>query len=138
MVPDYRGGLSFARSFGPGKSITEPGAFLETTADALTLSRFRWNFLVYSQNRVGYTLPPVGPLAWQAVWNLNLTTDSKREAWANFFDTGPGLRFRVRGMPPGMLWSVDLVRGHYLIKEGNPRASVYADLRAGVWYAFTR
>ncbi|HUQ95732.1 MAG TPA: tetratricopeptide repeat protein [Bryobacteraceae bacterium] len=133
MIPDYRGGISFARGFGHGIGAAKPGAFFEMTGDVVTLSRFRWDTLAYSQNRFGYTLPRAGPLQWQASWNANLTVDRNREAWANFFDSGPGLRFRFKRMPPSMLWTVDLLRGRYLTKEGT-----YYDVRAGVWYAISR
>lgn len=138
MIPDYRGGLSWSKGFGRRIHSESPGLFFETTADMVLLSRFRWNLLFYSQNRTGFTLPPVAGLQSQVVWNLNLTGDRNREAWANFIDLGPGLRFRTRRMPPSMVWSLDLLRGNYLIHEGNPRKPVYYDIRAGVWYAITR
>ncbi|MBL8215864.1 MAG: tetratricopeptide repeat protein [Bryobacterales bacterium] len=137
-IPDYRGGVSMARAWGPGRSLSEPGVFLETDADVVTLSRFGWDTLFVVQNRVGYTLPVLGLFSARAVWNINLTNDTQRQVWANFLDTGPGLRFRVRGMPPGMMWSIDWLRGAYWIRQGNPRKPNYYDVRAGVWYAFTR
>lgn len=137
-VPDYRGGVSLFRSYGPGRSMAEHGWNFETTADFVLLSRFRWNGLIYSQNRPGYTLPSLGALQWRAVWNANLVTDTRHEAWANFFDTGPGLRFRLRAMPAGMVWSLDALRGRHLREAGLTRPPVYHDLRAAVWYAFTR
>lgn len=136
-IPDYRGGISMGRAWGPGRSHAEPGLFLETEADIVTLSRFGWDTLFVVQNRVGYTLPLLGLLTARLVWNINSTSDTQRQAWANFLDTGPGLRFRVRGMPAGMMWSVDWLRGAYWIREGNPRKPNYYDVRAGVWYAFT-
>ncbi len=138
MAPDYRGGLSFAKGFGRLIHGTRPGWFFEINKDAVLLSRFRWDLLVYSQNRAGFTLPALGPLQWQAVWNLNLTMDRNREPWANFVDSGPGLRFRMKHMPPSMVWSLDFLRGAYLIREGNPFRPIYHDIRAGLWYAITR
>jgi hypothetical protein len=138
MVPDYRAGLSWSRGFGHLIRAESPGLFFETTEDMVMLSRFQWNLLFYSQNRAGFTLPSIAGLQSQILWNVNLTSDRNREPWANFIDTGPGLRFRSRRMPPSMVWSLDLLRGNYLIREGNPRRPIYYDVRAGVWYAITR
>lgn len=136
MIPDYRGGLSYGHAFGRGIG-SEAGWFAQTNADVVTLSRFRWNTLVYSQNKAGFTMPRLGGLEWQVAWNANLTVDRNREVWANFFDTGPGVRFRMRWMPPSMVWSVDVLRGRYLM-DGYPLGPVYYDVRAGVWYAISR
>jgi tetratricopeptide (TPR) repeat protein len=138
FVPDYRGGISFARGFGAGIASERAGWFFQITDDIVTLSRFRWNVLAYTQNRVGFTLPHLGPLQWQALWNFNLTFDRNREPWANFADVGPGLRLRMKSMPPSMLWSIDFLRGNYLIHDGGPRKPAYYDVRAGLWYAITR
>lgn len=138
IVPDYRFGLSWSRGFGHLIRAESPGFFFETAEDVVMLSRFRWNLLFYSQNRTGFTLPSIAGLQSQVLWNVNLTSDRNREPWANFADTGPGLRFRAKRMPPSMVWSLDFLRGRYLIRDGNPRRPVYYDLRAGVWYAITR
>jgi len=134
-VPDYRGGISFSKGVGKGLGATTTGWFFETVNDAVTLSRFRWNVIAYSQNRIGFTMPSLGMLQWQGVWNGNITTDRKREAWANFSDTGPGIRLRLKWMPPSVMFSFDLLQGRYWIQKNN---SLYRDARAGVWYAFTR
>ncbi len=118
MVPDYRGGVSAYRRF---------GRFADATLDALYISRFDKDFLVYSQNRVGYLAGPVAPY-----WNLNGTLDARGEAWANIVETGPGIRFAGRPLPASTWVRLDLVRGEY--RTG----AVYTDMRAGVWYAFTR
>ncbi|MCC6389289.1 MAG: tetratricopeptide repeat protein [Bryobacterales bacterium] len=137
MIPDYRGGVSHGHALGHGIGSEAAGWFVQTNADVVTLSRFRWDTLVYSQNKAGFTMPRLGGLQWQVAWNANLTVDRNREVWANFFDTGPGVRFRVRWMPPSMVWSVDVLRGRYLM-DGYPRGPVYYDVRAGVWYAVSR
>ncbi len=41
-------------------------------------------------------------------------------------------------MPTGMYVTVNLLRGAYLVNQGNPRGPNFYDLRMGVWYAFTR
>ena len=70
-------------------------------------------------------------------WNANLTTDLNRQYWANFYELGPGFRFRWAHMPPSLLFSVNVMRGVQTVNQGNPRGPVFFDLRAGVWYAFT-
>ncbi len=135
LTPDYRTGLSFGRAFGPGRAISEAGWFVETNADAVALSRFHWDALVYTQTRAGYTLPVAGPLEWQLCWNANVVADRKREAWANFFDLGPGIRFHIKPLPAAMVWSLDFLRGSYLA-DGSAKPT-YHDIRAGLWYAFT-
>ena len=79
----------------------------------------------------------MGGFQVQLSWNWNVTVDFKRQYWANYVETGPGIRMRIPSFPRHMLLSVDALRGFYLINEGNPRAPVYNDLRAGIWYAFT-
>jgi tetratricopeptide (TPR) repeat protein len=125
MLPDYRGGVSVTRGL-----HREGSAWLaEGTLDALYVSRFDDDFLVYTQSRAGYNF---GPL--QLHWNGNVTIDTKRQDWANFVETGPGLRVP---MAQSMYLTFNLLRGAYLI--GNPsRRSTFNDLRAGFWYAFTR
>jgi hypothetical protein len=120
IQPDYRGGVSIA---------TRYGRFSDTTIDAIYVSRFNNDFLVYDQSRIGRIS---GPL--QIYWNANLTFDAQRQYWANFIETGPGIRIAVR---PGAFFTLNLLRGAYLINESNPRRPNFFDLRAGFWYAFT-
>jgi Tfp pilus assembly protein PilF len=133
MLPDYRGGLAFGRGLGHLLAPESQGWFAETSDDALFVSRFQNDFLLYSQNRTGYTLR--GRV--QLLWNWNVTTDVKRQYWANYVEYGPGLRFRWDALPPGILFSVSALRGNYFVQEGNPRGPVFHDLRVGFWYAFT-
>jgi Flp pilus assembly protein TadD len=140
IVPDYRGGLSYSRGFGHLLSGSGQGYFAETGNDAVFLSRFANDTLFYSQNRTGYTFR--APENWhgfqaQLYWNWNATVDVKRQYWANYVETGPGVRLRVPSFPQHMLLSVSALRGSYLVNEGNPRGPVFTDIRAGVWYAFT-
>jgi len=140
MAPDYRGGVSFARGFGNLLGGEASGPFFETYEDGVFMSRFNNTFLFYTQNRFGYTPPalkPAGGLQTQFYWNANLTADTRRQAWANFVETGPGLRFRWKSMPKSLVFSIDLLRGRYLL-EGAPWGRSYYDIRAGFWYAFTR
>ncbi|MDP8979909.1 MAG: tetratricopeptide repeat protein [Acidobacteriota bacterium] len=130
-IPDYRGGLAYAKGFGHLLG-SEGGFFAENNSDAVFISRFQKDFIVYSQTRTGYTLAPRA----QVYLNWNASVDRLRQYWANAVETGPGVRFRVVGLP--LLFSVDLLRGVYTVNEGNPRKPNYFDLRAGFWYAITK
>lgn len=121
MVPDYRGGVSYARRFGPA---------IDTTADGLYVSRFDKDFLFYDQSRIGKIAG-----WWQLYWNANVTVDSRREYWANYIETGPGIRIITA---PSSFLAVNLLRGAYLVNESNPRRPSFMDVRAGFWYAFSR
>ncbi|HKW99300.1 MAG TPA: tetratricopeptide repeat protein [Bryobacteraceae bacterium] len=140
MVPDYRGGLAFARGWGHHIRSEKPGLFFETNADGVYLSRFGKDFLAYSQNRAGFTPPALtslGSLRMQLYLNGNFTMDDKRQAWANFAEAGPGLRFRWPWMPPSLMFSVNVLRGAYTIPQYGARKPNFFDVRAGFWYAFT-
>jgi Tfp pilus assembly protein PilF len=140
MIPDYRGGISSAKGFGHLMNSSK-GLYFETNDDAVFVSRFQNDMLFYSQNRAGYTLPSAegaGGLQAQLYWNGNVTADRLHQYWANFAETGPGLRFRFRNLPKSLLFSVNFLRGAYLVNVDNPHRPNYFDLRAGIWYAFTR
>jgi Tfp pilus assembly protein PilF len=130
-MPDYRGGVSFSKGWGHLIGAESPGLFAETNDDGIFISRFSDDSFLYSQNRAGYTAGNA-----QFLWNANVTADAQRQYWANFVETGPGLRFRFAGLPP--LFSVNLLRGAYLFNQFNPRRPNYNEVRVGVWYAFTR
>ena len=139
MIPDYRGGVSYSKGFGHLLNGSH-GWFAESSDDAVFVSRFQDDVLVYLQNRTGYTFAPsesAGGLQGQVLWNYNATVDRSRQYWANFVETGPGVRFRFQALPKSVLFSVNVVRGVYLVNEGNPRRPNYFDVRAGFWYAFT-
>lgn len=129
MLPDYRGGVSIARAL----RSESTDWFADTTIDALYVSRSGNDFLAYAQNRAGYTIGPP-ELRTQLYWNGNLTIDSKRQDWANFVETGPGLRFTSSRVPKSMYLTVNALRGAYLIGT-RPH---FTDLRTGLWYAITR
>jgi Flp pilus assembly protein TadD len=138
MIPDYRGGISYAKGFGHLMNGGR-GLFAETNDDAVFVSRFQNDMLYYSQNRSGYTFASAegwgGPQT-QLYWNANITADRLHQYWANFVETGPGLRLRFRDFPRA-LFSVNFVRGAYTINLDNPRRPNFFDLRVGLWYAFT-
>jgi tetratricopeptide (TPR) repeat protein len=127
--PDYRGGISYAKGFGHLLTGESHGWFAETNDDAVYVRRFENDTLLYAQNRTGYTA-----LHAQFYWNWNVTTDLKTFYWANYVETGPGLRFRIAPL----LFSVNILRGVYTVNAGNPRGPNFNDLRIGVWYAFSR
>jgi Tfp pilus assembly protein PilF len=135
VMQDYRGGASFTKGFGQMLKSKTGGLFFETNGDAIFVSRFDNDFLFYSQNRFGYT-PLLGALQTQLYWNLNITADQKREAWANFWETGPGVRFRVAAMPSSLYLTVNYLHGNYTV-AGDPYGPTYNDFRAGFWYAIT-
>jgi len=135
-LPDYRGGLSAARAIGHSLRAETTGLFADTTFDAVFVSRFDNDLMFYSQSRGGYTFGS-GALRAQVFWNANLTLDDQRQYWANFVETGPGLRFTASFLPPSMYFTVSALRGVYLVNAGNPRGPTFTDLRAGVWYAFS-
>jgi Flp pilus assembly protein TadD len=140
MIPDYRGGVSYAKGFGHLMNSSK-GLFFETNDDAVFVSRFQDDMLYYSQNRAGYTfasLEGFGGLQTQLYWNGNATADRLHEYWANYAETGPGLRFRFRDLPKSLLFSVNFLRGAYTINLDNPRRPNFFDLRVGIWYAFSR
>lgn len=136
MLPDYRGGVSLARSTGHTLRGESSGWFADTALDAVFISRFGNDFLVYDQSRLGYAFGP-NTLRGQLSWNANLTFDSQRQYWANFGETGPGLRVSSSVLPQSTYVTFNLLRGAYLIDTGNPRRPNFNDFRAGFWYAFT-
>lgn len=137
-IPDYRAGASFSRGWGRLMSASSGGIFFENHEDAVWVGRFNNTVLFYSQNKLGLTLAVSDDAALQIYWNGNVTVDLKSQYWANFADTGPGLRFRLPGMSPAMYIAVDVLRGAHLTNRGNPRRPNYFDVRAGVWYALSR
>lgn len=138
IQPDYRGGVSFSRSWGHHLGSSASGWFAENHEDGVYVSRFNHTLLGYVQNKVGYTLLASESFAFQVLWNGNLTADAKQQYWANFAETGPGMRVRSAVLPRGMVLSFDLLRGSHTVNAGNPRRPNYWDVRAGAWYAITR
>jgi hypothetical protein len=117
------------------------GFYFESNDDMVFVSRFQDDLLFYSQNRGGYTFAPMeglGGFQSQLYWNVNATGDRLRQYWANYGETGPGLRFRFRDLPKSLLFSVNFLRGAYFVNLDNPRRPNFFDLRIGLWYAFTR
>jgi tetratricopeptide (TPR) repeat protein len=140
MMPDYRGGVAFARGWGRHIRSEKPGFFFETNADGVFISRFANDFLAYSQTRAGFTPAPLnsfGGLRTQLYLNGNFTMDDKRQPWANFAEAGPGIRFTWPFMPSSLMFSVNFLRGAYTIPQYGARKPNFYDLRAGFWYAIT-
>ena len=141
LLPDYRGGVSYVKGFGKLLTKGAHGFFAESNDDGIYVSRFGKDSLLYSQNRAGFTLRESEAFAGfhaQVYWNGNATVDMLGQYWANYVETGPGLRFKFEGLRVPLLFSVNLVRGAYLINQGNPRGPNFNDVRLGDWYAFTR
>jgi tetratricopeptide (TPR) repeat protein len=134
---DFRGGVSFGKTIGASLAAERNGWFVETLADSVFVSRFDDDLINYSQTRAGYSAN-LGAFRVQPYWGGNITFDVKRQYWANFAETGPGFRFHPPRVPASVWITAGMVRGSYLINEGNPRRPNYNDFRAGVWYAFTK
>ncbi|HSP69310.1 MAG TPA: tetratricopeptide repeat protein [Bryobacteraceae bacterium] len=124
IVPDYRGGISYTNALRGRHRL-----FAETNDDGVFISRFGNDTLLYSQNRTGRTFGE----SLQLYWNWNATVDAKGEYWANTVETGPGVRFRVHPLQ----FTVNFLRGTYLVNQSNPYRPNFNDVRIGVWYAFT-
>jgi len=141
LLPDYRGGVSYVKGVGHLLAGGAHGAFAETNDDGIYVSRFNKDTLLYSQNRGGVTmrqLETFGGLHTQFYWNANATVDMQGQYWANYVETGPGMKVKFESSRVPVLFSVSLLRGAYLVNQGNPRSPNFNDLRIGVWYAFTR
>ena len=140
-MPDYRGGVAFGKGFGGLLARGGHGWFAETNDDGIYVSRFSNDTLLYSQNRTGYTLrgaEGMGGFHAQFFWNWNVTADALGQYWANYAETGPGIKFRFEAMPSPVSFSVSALRGAYLVNQGNPRGPNFNDVRVGIWYAFSR
>ncbi len=136
ILPDYRGGVSTGHGIGHSLNGEKSGWFADSASDAVFLSRFGNDFLLYEQMRAGYTLGPQS-LRAQVYWNGNVTADVRSQYWANFGETGPGIRFRPGGLPASMFFTVNVLRGVYWINKDNPMRPDFNDFRAGIWYAFS-
>ena len=77
-----------------------------------------------------------GPAKVQFVWNLNVTADLRRFAWANTLESGPGVRFKLTALPQPLVFSFDLLSGRYTVQDG-ARPPLYTDIRIGIWYAYS-
>ena len=134
---DFRGGVAWARLWGPSVLSDASGGFVESNIDGVFVSRFGNDSLAVLQNKAGFNLPRVGPLHTQVFVNADITQDTLREYWANYVDAGPGVRLHLNGTPQSLVFSVSALRGVYTHNEDNPRHPNFFDLRAGFWYAFT-
>jgi hypothetical protein len=131
---DYRAGVSFTRGIGHMLGSQTRGVFFENHEDAVFVSRFSNSGLFYTQNKFGYTTMP----GLQVYWNANLTAGARGEYWANFAESGPGVRVRWAGLPEALYFSVDVLRGVHTSNHGNSGRPNFTDVRAGFWYAFSR
>ena len=137
-VPDYRGGLNFAKGFGSLLGSHSPGLFYETTGDAVYVSRFDKDWLFYSQHRIGRTFHAFGGNYLQIYGNGNYVRDVKAQYWANSVEFGPGAKIHPPWLPPNVYFAADWLRGVYTNNIGNPRGPNYTDLRLSFWYAVSR
>lgn len=138
VIPDYRGGINFAKGFGSLLGSHTPGFFYETTADADYVNRFDKDWLFLSQNRVGRTLRTWDGFSAETLFNVNVTQDSKHQYWANTIELGPGIKLHLPWMAPNVYLSSDFLRGIYTNNFSNPRRPNYNDVRVSLWYAMTK
>lgn len=140
VVPDYRGGVAYGKGWGGLLARGMHGWFAETNEDAVYVSRFAHDTLLYSQNRTGFTFRSVeiAGLHAQLFWNWNATVDALGQYWANYAETGPGVKFRFESWSAPVTFSLSALRGAYLVNQGNPHGPNYNDVRIGIWYAFTK
>ena len=137
-LPDYRGGLNFAKGFGQLLGGNRSGLFYETTGDALYVSRFDKDWLFYSQHRAGKTFHIGEKNKFQTLFNVNYIRDTKNEYWANTMEMGPGIKVHLGWMPPNVYFATDVLRGVYTQNLNNPRRPNYNDVRVSFWYAKTK
>ncbi len=137
-IPDYRGGVNFAKGFGQLLGSSKSGLFYETTADAIYVSRFDKDWMFYSQHRAGRLFQLGDGNKLQILANGNLLKDLQQQYWANTFEFGPGVKFHPSWLPQNDYFSADLLRGVYLDNLYNPRKPNYWDLRLGFWFARTK
>lgn len=136
-APDYRGGLSWTKGWGQLLGSAEAGWFAESNLDGVYVHRLQDNMFLYSQSQAGYTFArDTNGYQVQAYLNAVLTKDRKGEYWANYVEFGPGARLRLPGMPRGMSFRYDVLRGVYTTYQ-RYRVSNYWDVRAGLWYAIS-
>jgi len=133
VLSDYRAGASWFRGAGRQLGAEAPGWFAETAFDAVFVSRYGHDVIGYLQNRYGYTWPG---LQMQLYCNNNVARDTAGQYWANYYEFGPGTRFRVPALPESLLVSLNVLRGVYASNEGNPRRPNFFDFRAGFGYGF--
>ncbi len=141
-IPDYRGGLNFAKGFGSLLGSNTSGFFYETTGDAVYVSQFNKDWLYYSQHRAGRTIRAWNNTSAELLWNLNYVRDMKNQYWANTIETGPGLKVRMPWMPRNVYLSADFLRGiytekPYIDRQFHPHSN-YNDIRVSFWYAITK
>ncbi|MFL6351893.1 MAG: tetratricopeptide repeat protein [Bryobacteraceae bacterium] len=137
-IPDYRGGINVTKGFGSLLGGHTQGYFYETTADGVYVSRFNKDTLVYLQQRGGRTFRTWGNTFAQALFNVNVTQDFKRQYWADTIEMGPGVKLHMPWMPPNVYLSTDFLRGVYTNNISNPRRPNYYDVRISLWYAITK
>ncbi|MBV8571532.1 MAG: tetratricopeptide repeat protein [Acidobacteriaceae bacterium] len=137
-IPDYRGGLNFARGFGHLLGSPTSGLFYETANDAIYVSRFDKDWLFYSQHRSGRTFAVGDGASVQTLFNVNFVHDLKNQYWAETLEMGPGVKVHLPFFPANVYFATDLLRGVYLDNRYNPRKPNYNDIRVSLWYAITK
>jgi len=135
--PDYRGGIAFAMTWGPGLFSDERGRFVETTLDFVYLSRFGHNGIAYAQTKAGYQLPKISGVFQQPFLAVNLVHDVRGDYFNHLAEFGPGYRvglekFKSFNVYLAALRGVYTSQGSRMQRTGRPN---YWDIRLVFWYA---
>ena len=135
--PDYRGGVAFAKTWGPSLFQDEPGRFVETTLDGVYLSRFGHNVIGYAQTKAGYQLPKIRGVFQQPFLAVNLVHDIRGDYFNHLLEVGPGYRvgldqFKRFSVYLAALHGVYTSKGSRMQLAGRPN---YWDVRLVLWYA---
>ena len=139
-APDYRGGIHWFRSWGPG--LIQAGNTSRTVsltgnvyADVAYYSRYDDNVIGYLQLREGLNLPTPRVMPIQLLAAINFVKDSKGQFYNNAVETGPELRIALVRLLSGLSLEAQYLRGFYTTHDSrNPYAPRYGDVRVSlVW-----
>ena len=112
--------------------------FLETSADAVYLSRFGHNVVFYSQNKAGYQLPGRKGFRHQTFTVINLATDARGDYFNNLMELGPGYRVGFDRLKNLQVY-VAFLRGVYTAQgrrlHNDLRGPNFNDIRLSLWYS---
>ena len=97
-LPDYRGGIAYARTLRANRRFAD--------------NHPRRPLRQPLRPRFPASTPKPAPATAPVYWNVNLTVDARRQDWANFVETGPGLRVPLA---ESLYLTFNALRGRYLL-----------------------
>ena len=138
-IPDYRGGLNFAKGFGSmlGTHSTRRSSTKRPATPSSSAASIATGCSIRKTAR-GELFTRRMAAIFQLYANADYVHDLKNQYWANTVDFGPGGRMHLPWMPPGVYLAADYLRGVYTQNKGNPRRPNYTDFRLSFWYAASR